>query len=214
MRISFIGIGKVGSALARRLTELGHDVVVAARDMNSAAVLTALGLNPALRATPVAEAVNEAEVVFLATPFEANELALKNAGPLAGKILVDCTNPVTAGVAHAMPRGMSGGEYVQNLVPEARVVKAFTIYGYENLGHAPLPCGGDKRPVMPIAGNRPGAKRTVAGLCEQMGWEPLDVGDISMSLHLEHMTLLWIKMVRVNKLCENLLWCASMPKKQ
>jgi hypothetical protein len=75
---------------------------------------------------------------------------------------------------------------VQSLLPEAQVVKAFTIYGYGNL-----------KPAMLIAGNNARAKQTVADLCGQLGWEAVDTSDISMSQHPEHMTLLWIKMARV-----------------
>lgn len=49
-----------------------------------------------------------------------------------------------------------------------------------------------------IAGNNLEAKDEVRSLNNDIGFETLDVGDISQSLHLEHMTLLWLKMVRVN----------------
>lgn len=59
---------------------------------------------------------------------------------------------------------------------------------------------------MPIAGNDRAAKEIVADLCGQLGWQPLDTGDISMSLHLEHMTLLWIKMARMQGSGANFVW--------
>jgi 8-hydroxy-5-deazaflavin:NADPH oxidoreductase len=94
MRIAFIGVGNVGSALANRLAKVSHEVVIGARDPNSDSVQAALALNTTLRALPIPEAVREAEVVFLATPYEANEKALASSGNFAGKVLVDCTNPV------------------------------------------------------------------------------------------------------------------------
>jgi len=93
MNIAFIGIGKVGSALADNVFKAGHNVIIAGRDLQSDSVKSALALNPEFSALPVAEALAKAEVVFLATPFPANAEALAGLN-LAGKILVDCTNPI------------------------------------------------------------------------------------------------------------------------
>jgi predicted dinucleotide-binding enzyme len=206
MKIAFIGIGNVGSALARNLAKAGHEVTIAPRDLNSDSVKSAQVKNPALKLKPVKEAVAEAEVIFLATPFDANEKALKDAGPLPGKIVVDCTNPIGPGLTHGLKSEISGSEYLQNLIPDAKVVKAFTIYGFENLQDSTYPGYGDLKPAMLIAGNDKGAKEVVSRLCEQLGWQPVDVGDISMSLHVEHFTLLWVKMGRVQGRGSNFVW--------
>jgi 8-hydroxy-5-deazaflavin:NADPH oxidoreductase len=62
--------------------------------------------------------------VFLATPYLANEDALKGL-ELAGKILVDCTNPVGLGLTHGLQSRTSGAQEVQRFAPGAKVVKAF-----------------------------------------------------------------------------------------
>ncbi len=67
MKIAFIGIGKVGLALADHLERLGHSVTIAARDPSSDSVVRAQATNPRLAVAPTPEAVREAEVVFLAT---------------------------------------------------------------------------------------------------------------------------------------------------
>lgn len=206
MKIAFIGIGQVGRALANHLQRAGHAVTIGARNLESESVMEARALNPALVARPLREAVAEADVVFLATPFNAIETALHEAGDLAGKVLVDCTNPVGPGVTHALKSQISGGELTQNLVPAARVVKAFAIYGYENFENSHYPGYGDLRPAMLIAGNDPAAKEVVGHLCRQLGWESVDTGNIGASLHLEHMTLMWIKMARVQGWGPNLVW--------
>jgi hypothetical protein len=206
MNIAFIGIGNVGSALANHLQRAGHCVTIGARNPQSASVKEAQALNPALVARPVREAVAGAEVIFLATPFNSVEAALQEVGDLAHKVLVDCTNPVGPGLTHALDSQISGGELLQNLVPDARVVKAFTIYGYENLQNSAYPACGDLKPAMLIAGNDAQAKEIVAGLCRQLGWEPVDTGNIGASLHLEHMTLLWIKMARVQGWGPHWVW--------
>jgi hypothetical protein len=59
---------------------------------------------------------------------------------------------------------------------------------------------------MLIAGNDATAKQVISNLCLEMSWEPVDTGNLAMSLHLEHMTLLWIKMARVQGLGPGFVW--------
>jgi predicted dinucleotide-binding enzyme len=108
-------------------------------------------------------------------------------------------------LTHSLPSG-SGSEQVQKLVPAAKVVKAFTIYGYENFEDFRYPGYGDLKPAMLIAGDDTGAKALVAGLIEQLGWRPVDTGPLSSALHLEHLTLLWIKMARVQGRGAGFVW--------
>lgn len=207
MNIAFIGVGNVGAPLADRLQKLGHDVIIAARNPNSESVQAVVARNANLTVQTPASAIALAEVVFLAVPFSAIESALAEIGnALDGKILVDCTNPVAPDLSHGLDNKISGSEWVQQQVPQARVVKAFTIYGFENFEDSVYPGYGDLQPVMLIAGNDPTAKETVASLCQQLGWEPMDTGDLSTSLHLEHMTLLWIKMARVQGRGSGFVW--------
>ena len=69
MKITFIGYGNVGLPLASQLQKLGHEVTLAARDASSESVQKALALNADLNVDSPSEAVEQAEVVFLATPF-------------------------------------------------------------------------------------------------------------------------------------------------
>jgi 8-hydroxy-5-deazaflavin:NADPH oxidoreductase len=207
MKIAFIGVGNVGAPLADRLQKLGHQVVIAARDPQSQTVQTALNQNSALLVQSPLDAVESSDVVFLVTPFSAIESALTPLrSALSGKILVDCINPVDANLSHALQSRSSSSEIIQQLVPDARVVKAFTIYGYENFENSQYPGYGDLEPAMLIAGNNSDAKLVVADFCQQLGWEPIDTGNIDMSLHLEHMALLWIKMARVQGMGAGFVW--------
>lgn len=208
MKIAFIGYGNVGAALADHLARLGHTVTLAARDAESESVKKVLALNAAIGVASPREAVAAAEVIFLATPFQANAAALAPvAGDLAGKILVDCTNPVGPGLTHGLNNVRSGSEMVQELVPQARVVKAFTIYGFENFQDNSYP-ESSVRPAMLYCGNDAGAKTVVADLITGLGWEPLDVGGLQQALHLEHMTLMWVRMVRLGGHSPRLVWAA------
>ncbi len=208
MRISFLGYGNVGAPLADHLQRLGHEVTLAAADPESDSVRRALARNGGLQAAAAEAAVAGAEVVFLATPFGANEALLRPlANIFSGKILVDCTNPVGPGLTHGLGSAQSGSEFVQTLLPGARVVKAFSINGFENFEDNRYPAYAVK-PVMMFCGNDATAKALVSSLIGELGWQPLDVGGVEQALHLEHMTLLWVRMVRVNGQSPHMVWAA------
>ncbi len=188
MNIAFLGYGQVGAPLADHLQRL------------------ALAKNPNLDVAAPREAVRQAEVVFLATPFQANQAAIEAvADEMRGKILIDCTNPVGANLSHGLNSLESGSELIQRMAPEAKVVKAFTIYGFENFEDTSYP-GYNVKPVMMYCGNDMDAKKVVGELIAQLGWSPLDVGGLEQALHLEHMTLLWVRMVRVMGQSPHMVW--------
>jgi hypothetical protein len=206
MRIAFLGYGQVGAPLADHLQQLGHEVILAAADPASDSVRRVRERNAGIGVAPPREAVAGAEVVFLATPFPANaEVLGAVASELAGKVLVDCTNPVGPGLRHGLDSRESGAQSVQRLVPAARVVKAFSVYGFENFEDSRYP-GYNVQPAMLYCGDDAAAKNVVAELIAQLGWEPLDVGVLEQALHLEHMTLLWVRMVRAGGASPHMVW--------
>jgi hypothetical protein len=208
MNIAFLGAGKVGAPLAARLASAGHAVVLGESKEGSASVAAAKQRTPLLSSAPLAEAIRDADVVFLATPFGANESALRPlADALAGKVIVDCTNPVGPGLTHGLNSERSGSELVQSLAPKASVVKAFTIYGFENFENPSYPAY-DVKPAMLFCGDDRSAKERVARLITDCGFEPVDVGGLVQALHLEHMTLMWVRMVRAGGQSPHLVWAA------
>lgn len=204
MKLAFIGIGNVGFAIANNLQKKGHQITIANNNSNSESAKSALLKNPQFLVKPVQEAVNEADAVFLATPYQSNETALKGIR-FGGKLLVDCTNPVGPGISHGLNSLKSGSEVVQELAPDAKVVKAFTIYGFENFIDSSY-TGYNVKPVMLIAGDFADAKNQAVGLIDDMGFMAKDTGPLSQALHLEHFTLLWVKMVRMYGHHPNFVW--------
>ena len=88
------------------------------------------------------------------------------------------------------------------------MIKAFNhIYAAELTTHG-QPAGTPNRRALVIAGDDPSAKAVAAGLIADLGWEPLDVGPLSAALDLEHLALLWIRMVRMGGLDGHLVWSA------
>lgn len=206
MKIAFIGYGQVGAPLADHLQRLGHQVYLAAKDTQSASVLKVLARNPNLQVDLPSAAVSQADLIFLATPYAANEAVLADVSThLAGKVLIDCTNPVGAQLKHGLNSQQSGTQVIQNQLPNTAVVKAFSIYGFENFEDNQF-LNTDLKPAMLFCGNSPVAKHKVAQLIAELGWDPVDVGNVEQALHLEHMTLLWIQMVRLQGHSAHLTW--------
>jgi hypothetical protein len=142
------------------------------------------------------EAASHAELAVLATGWSGTENAIGLAGPqnLAGKVVIDVTNPLVFGEegppALALGHDDSAGEQVQRWLPDSRVVKAFNIVGNPYMVDPDLPGG---PPTMFIAGDDGDAKDTVTGVCEHFGWPDVsDLGGIEMSRYLEPLAMVWI----------------------
>ena len=189
MKIAIIGAGNVGQALARSLSSKGHTIVYGVRDPNSPKS-AGLTLGSRIQTASVPEAVQLGDIVFLATPWKATQEAIAAAGNLEGRILVDCTNPLTGDLA-ALEIGhtTSGGEQVAIWAKGARVCKAFNQTGAENLGNCRF---GRAKPVMFVCGNDRDANRIVMHLADEIGFEAVDAGPLSMARLLEPLALLWI----------------------
>lgn len=180
MRIGIIGSGNIGGTLARLLAGAGHDVVLS----NSRGPETLAGLvaeiGPAATASTPAGAASAGEVVVVAIPFfRYPDLP---AAELAGKVVVDATN-YYAGRDGSVPEITAGtagsSELVAAALAGARVVKAFNTIHYRHLAGDGVPSGTPGRRAIPIAGDDAGAKATVAGLIDQIGFDAYDVGSLA-----------------------------------
>src|SRR5512143_283624 len=142
-----------------------------------------------------AEAAAFGEVIVLATLWSGTESALQLAGArnLAGKVVMDATNPLVfaPNAPPALERGWndSAGEQVQRWLPAAKVVKAFNIVGNSLMVDPQLPGG---PPDMFICGNDAEAKATVTRICADFGWPVMDIGGIEGSRLLEPLCILWV----------------------
>jgi predicted dinucleotide-binding enzyme len=207
MKIAFIGIGNVGFALANNLYSKNYEIIIAHNNSNSESVQKALKQNKDFVVLPVQAAVDNADIVFLATPFQMNQQVLEGV-KFNGKVLVDCTNPVGMdenGLKHGLDSKISGSEIVQQIASDAKIIKAFTVYGFENFINASFPKYNVK-PAMFIASNFIEAKQDLKPLVNAIGFDMIDTGNLKQSLHLEHMTLLWVEMVRVNGHHPDFVW--------
>jgi predicted dinucleotide-binding enzyme len=188
MKIAVIGAGNVGATLGRRWIACGHQVVFGVRDPAAAKFAPP---EIASRLATVRAAAEAAGIILLATPWDATEAAIKAAGDLNGKILIDCTNPLKADLS-GLTLGLetSGGECVAVWAPGARVVKAFNTVGIKVMSN-PLING--RRAAMYVAGDDAEARRLVAGLAAELGFEAIDAGELAAARLLEPFAMLWIR---------------------
>jgi hypothetical protein len=140
----------------------------------------------------VADAAHDSEIVVLAVPWAAAHSVLRARGDLAGRILIDATNPVRKDLKglEALD-GRSAAELVQDAQPQARVIKAFNTVGATFLGHGEV--GGGVAAGF-YCGDDLEAKRITAGLVGQAGLVPTDCGALPNARYLEAMAMLWIDM--------------------
>lgn len=191
MNIAVFGAGNVGSALGKAWAAKGHSIFYGVPDPGSEkirALLKSMGANA--RADTVQEAAANAEVVVLAIPFRATEDAIRSAGQLKNKIIVDCTNPLLPDLSGlAIGHTTSAGEQVAQWAAGTRVVKAFNTTGAGNMAN---PRYSDSGITMCLAGDDHAAKSTVMRLAEELGFEPLDAGPLKNARLLEAFAMLWI----------------------
>jgi 8-hydroxy-5-deazaflavin:NADPH oxidoreductase len=193
MRVAIIGTGNVGSALGRRWGAAGNEIVFGVRDPKAAKVGTAVqAAGGRARAVNLREAAAAGEVVVLATPFAATEQAISTCGTLAGKVVIDCTNPLAPNLGGlTLGHTDSAGEAVARWAKGAKVVKALNTTGAGNMLD---PRYGSEVVSMFYCGDDAVAKELVRGLIAELGFDPVDAGPLSQSRYLEPLAMLWISM--------------------
>ena len=194
-RIAVLGTGKVGDVLADGFLKHGHEVMRGSREPSKLAEWRK-GAGPRASTGTFAEAAKWGELVVLAVKGAAAEsvLDLVGASNLAGKVVIDTTNPIadvppTNGVLHFFTTlEDSLMERLQRHMPAARLVKAFSCVGNALMVDPKLPSG---PPSMFICGDDPAAKAEVSLLLAQFGWEVEDLGRVEAARAIEPLCILW-----------------------
>jgi len=133
-----------------------------------------------------------ADVVVIATPWSAAEAAVKSLGSLAGKTVIDCMNPLGMGpdgLQLVLGFNTSAGEQVASWAPGAFVFKTLNTTGAGNMAEA---ADYPVKPVMLVAGDDAGRKRTVMELVGKLGFESVDAGPLKNARLLEPFAMVWI----------------------
>lgn len=211
MKIAVLGTGMVGRALAARLSGLGHDVTVGTRDpkatlartepdgMGNPPFSTWTAEHPAVALATLREAAAGADLVVNATNGSGALAALEQVGaePLAGKVLVDISNPLD--FSRGFPPTLfvkdtdSLGEQVQRAFPQARVVKTLNTMN-ANLMVDPAALGAESSVF--VSGDDAAAKATVTELLESFGHtDVIDLGDITTARGPEMYLPIWLRLM-------------------
>jgi len=188
MNTAIIGLGNIGSQLAKNLTAGGENVIVADRTLAKAEKLAA-ELGGKARPMPVADAISKSDVVVLAIYFDAiKDLLATYRGALAGKVIVDPSNPIApdgkGGFKKTIPPDQSSGQLIAALLPEgAELVKAFGTLGAQSLASGVN--RSPERAVLFYATDYPEAGKAVARLIVASGFSPVSVGGVDQSIRIE-----------------------------
>jgi predicted dinucleotide-binding enzyme len=191
MKIGIIGVGRVGGTLGKAWASTGHDIMFGVRTRDNPkglALLDAIGARAKM--STVGEAAAFGDVVVLAVPWSAAQNAVRRAGDLEGKVVVDVTNAFAPGFSGlSLEPGTSTAEEIAKWAGGAHVVKAFNSTGSGNMAD---PDYGGERASMLYCGDDAGAKATVARLGQELGFDMVDVGALSRARALDWLALLWV----------------------
>ena len=190
MKIGIIGSGNVGGTLGSRWAHAGHTVTFGTRNRVSPEITALLESAPGSRAATSQEAAAECDVILLSTPWPATREILASVGSLAGKVVIDATNPLLPGLAGLeVGTDNSAAELVASWAPGARVVKAFNTIGSNIMAN---PDFGGSRALLFYCGDDADAKATVHALATEIGFDAEDAGPLKNARLLEPFAMLWI----------------------
>jgi 8-hydroxy-5-deazaflavin:NADPH oxidoreductase len=191
MRVGILGSGLMGGKLGTLFARAGHEVVFSYARSDQKLKRLARAAKGAARAGTPGEAARESDVVLLAVHWSRVDDVLKQAGDLAGKVIVSCSLPMNAAdtglvIAHTS----SGAEALAKKVPESRVVSAFNTVPSEVLVGVFGARRRAARPSLVYCGDEPRSKKIAADLIRDVGFDPLDAGPLRIARYTEPFALL------------------------
>jgi len=192
MKIGIIGSGNIGSGLGKIWAQKGHRIIFSFSRNQGKLKALADSVANASAGSP-AEAVQQSEVILLSVRWGNLKEVLDKAGPLKGKIVIDCTNPLKPDLSElALGHTTSAAEEIANMVPGAKVVKAFNSV-FADIYHSESRLFGSRMATMFYCGDD-GAKTIVARLIRETGFEPIDAGPLKSARYLEPLAMLMIQL--------------------
>jgi hypothetical protein len=183
MKIGIVGSGRVGGALGGVWAKAGHEVMFSSRNIEHDKALAAK-LGPNARAGTPRETAAFGEVLMISVPYRAlPEVGKDLADLIKGKVVIDTCNPIVSrdGEIATWAREKGAGRASAELLPDARIVRAFNAIGYMSMGAAHEKPG---RIGMPIAGDDAHAIALASRLIRDIGYEPVLIGGLAMGKHL------------------------------
>jgi 8-hydroxy-5-deazaflavin:NADPH oxidoreductase len=206
VKIGVLGTGMVGRAHAGRLAALGHDLLLGTNDTGK----TGAGSGPdgngtfaqwvetaRLRLAPLADAAGADLVIVALNGRVVVDVLAGLATPLAGKPLLDITNPLDFSTGHLqlfVCNTDSLGEQIQRALPRSSVVKTLCTVTAD-VQVDPQAVGGGEHDMF-VAGNDPAGKTAATDLLGQYGWRSvIDLGGIAAARGMEMMMPMWLNLL-------------------
>jgi len=184
----------MGGKLGRLFAKAGHKVVFSYAHSEAKLERLARESGKTARAGTPKEAAEDADVVLLAVHWSRVDDVLKQAGDLSGKIILSCTLPMNRDdSALAVAHKTSGAEQLAKKARKARVVSAFSTAPSEVLFDVFAKRRRKTHPNMVFCGDDWRAKKVVARLIRELGFEPVDVGPLETARYIEPFSLLLAK---------------------
>ncbi|MFD8595079.1 NADPH-dependent F420 reductase [Kitasatospora sp. NPDC059646] len=191
MTVGVLGTGRMADALATQWARAGHRLTIGGRDAAKARRL-AERVGHGARPAGLREAAESGEVVLAALPYGAGaEVARELRDALAGRVLIDCANPVGPDFRLLTGQGPSAAEQLAAAAPEARVVKAFNLC-HEDVWRLRPPVFDGRPLAVPLCGDDPEAVTRTADLVHALGCTPLPTGPLHRAHLLEATAALYI----------------------
>ena len=179
-KIGIIGAGRLGTAVARQSLKAGYEVAIANAHGPESLRLTLSVLLPGAKAMEVSDLIAASEIIILAIPL--NQYSTLAPDSLAGKIVIDAMNywpPTEGDIPEFMTEGVTSSEYLQQYFKAARLVKTLNHIAYNELEeHGLLPNTPSRRAVA-LVGNDEDAKKAVEAFIGDLGFDPVDLGDLA-----------------------------------
>ena len=194
MKVGIIGSGVVAQTLGAGFLKHGHEVALGTRDPAKLTDWAAKNKGAAVKSMSEAAAFGDVVVLAVAGEVALEALKLAGAAALAGKTVIDACNPIGGGppvngvLSYFTPQNELLMERLQKAYPAAHFVKAFNSVGHGQMIN-PHFAGG--RPTMFICGDDADAKKTVAQILDQFGWETEDMGAVEAARAIEPLCRLW-----------------------
>jgi predicted dinucleotide-binding enzyme len=191
MRIGILGSGLMGGKLGTIFARAGHDVTFSYSRSRQKLRKLAKDAGPSARAGTPAEASQDADAVLLAVHWTRFDEVLAEAGDLSGKVLLTCSLPMSKDDSRlVIGHSTSGAEGLAAKVPRAKVVCGFSTVPSEVLFSVFEHRRRKSRPDLVYCGDDKRAKKVVAGLIRDAGFNPADLGALSMARYIEPFSLL------------------------
>jgi predicted dinucleotide-binding enzyme len=184
LKIGIVGSGRMGGTIGGLWVKAGHEVMFSSLDLdNDKALAASLGRNA--RAGTPREAAAFGDVLVIAVPYSAlPQIGRDLADLIKGKVVLDTCNPVPGrdGEIATWAREKGAGLASAELLPGARLVRAFNAIGYAKLPEAANRQG--ERTGIPMAGDDANAVAVASSLVREIGFEPVVIGPLAMGKYL------------------------------